>query len=60
MQNPESQWFGTQKVTAEEKTGRVINVFDSVADSYDVMNDLMSAGVHRLWKNQPPKVHYAT
>lgn len=52
MQNPESQWFGTQKVTAKEKTGRVINVFDSVADSYDLMNDLMSAGVHRLWKNQ--------
>lgn len=65
MQNPESQWFGTKKVTAKEKTGRVINVFDSVADSYDVMNDLMSAGVHRLWKNQlirqirpRPEYHY--
>ncbi|MBI2235043.1 MAG: bifunctional demethylmenaquinone methyltransferase/2-methoxy-6-polyprenyl-1,4-benzoquinol methylase UbiE [Micavibrio aeruginosavorus] len=52
MQNPESQWFGTRKVTAKEKTGRVIDVFDSVADSYDLMNDLMSAGVHRLWKDQ--------
>lgn len=52
MQNPESQWFGEKKVTAKEKTGLVIDVFDSVADHYDVMNDLMSAGVHRLWKDQ--------
>ena len=52
MQNPESQWFGTQKVTSAEKTGKVIEVFDSVAENYDVMNDLMSGGVHRLWKNQ--------
>lgn len=49
--NPESQWFGETRVTPEEKTGRVINVFDSVASKYDVMNDLMSGGVHRLWKN---------
>lgn len=52
MQNPESQWFGEKKVSPKEKTGLVIDVFDSVADSYDVMNDLMSAGVHRLWKDQ--------
>lgn len=50
--NAESQWFGERKVSATEKTRRVIGVFDSVADSYDLMNDLMSAGVHRLWKNQ--------
>ncbi len=50
--NPESQWFGEKPVTPDEKTGLVIDVFDSVADRYDLMNDLMSAGVHRLWKDQ--------
>jgi ubiquinone/menaquinone biosynthesis methyltransferase len=35
----------------EEKEGRVRQVFDSVADSYDVMNDVMSAGLHRFWKD---------
>jgi demethylmenaquinone methyltransferase/2-methoxy-6-polyprenyl-1,4-benzoquinol methylase len=52
QQNPESRWFGEKSVTPEQKTGLVIDVFDSVADSYDVMNDLMSMGVHRLWKDQ--------
>jgi demethylmenaquinone methyltransferase/2-methoxy-6-polyprenyl-1,4-benzoquinol methylase len=52
MQNPESQWFGEKKVTAREKTGLVVDVFDSVADQYDLMNDLMSGGVHRLWKDR--------
>jgi demethylmenaquinone methyltransferase/2-methoxy-6-polyprenyl-1,4-benzoquinol methylase len=52
MQNPESQWFGEKNVRPEEKTQRVIGVFDSVADKYDLMNDVMSAGVHRLWKDQ--------
>ncbi|HEX6945550.1 MAG TPA: bifunctional demethylmenaquinone methyltransferase/2-methoxy-6-polyprenyl-1,4-benzoquinol methylase UbiE [Casimicrobiaceae bacterium] len=42
--------FGFQSVTPEEKTRRVRGVFDSVADRYDVMNDLMSGGFHRLWK----------
>ena len=42
--------FGFQKVDPAEKTRRVRGVFDSVADSYDVMNDLMSGGLHRLWK----------
>lgn len=50
--NPESEWFGEEKVTAEEKTSRVLGVFDSVADKYDLMNDLMSGGIHRLWKNE--------
>jgi len=42
--------FGYETVTPEEKTRRVRGVFDSVADKYDVMNDLMSVGLHRLWK----------
>lgn len=42
--------FGYQKVSPQEKTARVGAVFDSVADRYDLMNDLMSFGVHRLWK----------
>lgn len=49
--NPESTQFGTENVTPEEKTAKVREVFDSVADQYDIMNDLMSGGVHRLWKN---------
>jgi ubiquinone/menaquinone biosynthesis C-methylase UbiE len=43
--------FGFQQVRVEEKESRVRAVFDSVADSYDVMNDLMSGGLHRLWKD---------
>ena len=42
--------FGFQTVTPEEKTRRVSRVFSSVAGNYDLMNDLMSAGMHRLWK----------
>ena len=42
--------FGYQKVPRGEKAQRVRGVFDSVAGNYDLMNDLMSAGVHRLWK----------
>ena len=42
--------FGYEHVTPAEKTARVRGVFDSVADNYDLMNDLMSAGLHRLWK----------
>ncbi len=42
--------FGYEQVRTEEKAGRVAGVFHSVANSYDVMNDLMSMGVHRLWK----------
>lgn len=50
-QNPEKNWFGEERVTPEQKTKKVIGVFDSVADRYDVMNDLMSGGLHRLWKD---------
>ncbi len=42
--------FGYQTVDADAKVGMVGQVFDSVASKYDVMNDLMSFGVHRLWK----------
>ena len=43
--------FGFRTVRASEKAGLVRGVFDSVADRYDVMNDLMSGGVHRIWKS---------
>src|ERR1700729_582888 len=42
--------FGFQRVPREDKARRVRGVFDSVAGNYDLMNDLMSAGAHRLWK----------
>lgn len=42
--------FGYQQVPVMEKASRVAGVFHSVADKYDVMNDVMSFGVHRLWK----------
>ena len=44
--------FGEEVVTPEEKTRRVGAVFSSVARRYDVMNDLMSGGMHRLWKDR--------
>jgi demethylmenaquinone methyltransferase/2-methoxy-6-polyprenyl-1,4-benzoquinol methylase len=43
--------FGYRDVPAAEKAGMVARVFESVAPRYDLMNDLMSVGVHRLWKN---------
>ena len=42
--------FGYERVPREDKARRVRGVFDSVADNYDLMNDLMSGGAHRLWK----------
>ncbi|MFL6829687.1 MAG: class I SAM-dependent methyltransferase, partial [Sphingomicrobium sp.] len=44
--------FGDERVTPEEKTRRVGAVFSSVARRYDLMNDLMSGGMHRLWKDR--------
>ena len=46
----DSTHFGFKDVPVSEKAGLVRGVFDSVAENYDLMNDLMSAGVHRLWK----------
>ncbi|WP_433990059.1 Ubiquinone/menaquinone biosynthesis C-methyltransferase UbiE (plasmid) [Pseudoseohaeicola sp. NH-UV-7] len=43
--------FGFETVPESEKAGRVKGVFSSVATKYDVMNDVMSAGVHRIWKD---------
>jgi len=50
MKNNEETHFGFEQVKAEEKAGKVAEVFHSVADKYDIMNDVMSFGVHRLWK----------
>ncbi|HYD98143.1 MAG TPA: class I SAM-dependent methyltransferase [Alphaproteobacteria bacterium] len=47
---PEANWFGYRPVAPEQKAGMVRQVFESVAPRYDLMNDLMSAGIHRLWK----------
>jgi len=44
--------FGFKNVREEEKSSLVKGVFDSVASRYDLMNDLMSAGIHRLWKHE--------
>jgi len=50
-QDPENTThFGYQNVQADEKAGKVADVFHSVASKYDVMNDLMSLGIHRIWK----------
>ena len=48
--NDSTTHFGFKQVPADEKARLVRNVFDSVADKYDLMNDLMSLGIHRLWK----------
>jgi demethylmenaquinone methyltransferase/2-methoxy-6-polyprenyl-1,4-benzoquinol methylase len=47
---PKEVDFGYKKVDEAEKRGRVADVFDRVAERYDVMNDLMSLGLHRYWK----------
>jgi demethylmenaquinone methyltransferase/2-methoxy-6-polyprenyl-1,4-benzoquinol methylase len=61
MAQGEDTHFGEQTVRLEDKQGLVDNVFGSVAKRYDLMNDLMSGGVHRAWKSalvtavNPPK-----
>jgi demethylmenaquinone methyltransferase/2-methoxy-6-polyprenyl-1,4-benzoquinol methylase len=51
MTGPRSTDFGYERVPWREKARRVRGVFDSVARNYDLMNDLMSGGAHRLWKH---------
>lgn len=48
--NEESTHFGYRQVSRRDKAGQVADVFHSVAGKYDLMNDLMSMGIHRLWK----------
>jgi len=50
MSKDDTTHFGYREVPAAEKAGLVGDVFDSVAARYDLMNDLMSAGIHRIWK----------
>jgi len=50
LMNDKTTHFGFEDVSWEEKQGKVAGVFHSVAQKYDVMNDLMSMGIHRLWK----------
>ena len=46
-----STHFGFDEIPESEKSGRVRGVFGSVAGKYDVMNDAMSLGIHRIWKD---------
>ena len=50
MTSEKKTHFGYQEIDEDEKEGRVAEVFHSVAAKYDLMNDLMSGGIHRLWK----------
>jgi demethylmenaquinone methyltransferase/2-methoxy-6-polyprenyl-1,4-benzoquinol methylase len=50
MTNENTTHFGFEQVATEDKVRKVRSVFDSVASNYDVMNDLMSFGIHRIWK----------
>ena len=50
MNNTDTTDFGFEQILPEEKTRRVTDVFSSVSSNYDLMNDLMSLGIHRLWK----------
>ena len=50
-ENQSTTHFGFQDVPEHEKAGRVQGVFSSVASKYDVMNDAMSFGIHRIWKD---------
>jgi demethylmenaquinone methyltransferase / 2-methoxy-6-polyprenyl-1,4-benzoquinol methylase len=52
MTNQTTEDFGYEKVAAGEKKHRVAEVFSSVASEYNLMNDIMSFGVHRLWKRR--------
>lgn len=49
--NDKTTHFGRETIPENEKAGRVQGVFNSVASKYDIMNDVMSVGIHRLWKD---------
>ena len=49
--NDETTYFGNREVAEEDKAGLVHGVFTSVASKYDLMNDVMSVGIHRVWKD---------
>jgi len=51
IENQSTTHFGFSTVKEEEKQSMVRGVFDSVAEKYDIMNDVMSGGLHRIWKN---------
>lgn len=51
-QQPQTASFGYEEVAIDEKVARVGEVFSSVAKKYDIMNDAMSAGMHRVWKDR--------
>ena len=51
MSDDNTTHFGFETVREEEKAGRVQDVFSSVASKYDIMNDVMSVGIHRIWKD---------
>lgn len=50
MSDDKTTHFGNETVRESEKAGRVQGVFNSVASKYDIMNDVMSVGIHRIWK----------
>ena len=50
MSEKDTTHFGYKEVEADAKAGMVADVFHSVAARYDIMNDLMSGGIHRIWK----------
>lgn len=50
MSDEQTTHFGYEKVDVKDKARRVAGVFHSVAAKYDIMNDVMSGGIHRIWK----------
>jgi demethylmenaquinone methyltransferase/2-methoxy-6-polyprenyl-1,4-benzoquinol methylase len=50
MSEKDTTHFGYREVDKSDKAGMVADVFHSVASRYDLMNDLMSGGIHRIWK----------
>jgi demethylmenaquinone methyltransferase / 2-methoxy-6-polyprenyl-1,4-benzoquinol methylase len=50
LRNENESSFGYQRVNLGEKQGKVNEVFHSVAENYDLMNDILSLGLHRCWK----------